>query len=131
MRRRPSTGLSILDRLPLIMVVDDEADITETYALYFSLHDFEVVTANDAVRALALISERVPDLIISDCMMPYMDGVEFSRRVKANPATRHVPIILMSGAPDLHDLSIPSYEAFLVKPVLLPILMQEMARLLK
>lgn len=131
MRRRPSTGLSILDKLPLIMVVDDEVDITETYALYFSLHDFEVVTANDAVRALALISERVPDLIISDCMMPYMDGVEFSRRVKANPATRHVPIILMSGAPDLHDLSSPSYEAFLVKPVLLPILMQEMARLLK
>lgn len=120
-----------MDKAILILVVDDEVDITETYALFFGLHGFEVMTANDAVRALELIGERVPDLIVSDCMMPHMDGVEFSRRVKANPATRNTPLILMSGAPEFHDLASPSYELFLRKPVLLQRLLQEIARLLK
>lgn len=83
------------------------------------------------MRALEMLGERVPDLIVSDCMMPYMDGVEFSRRVKANPAARHVPVILMSGAPELHDLASPTYEVFLRKPVLLHRLLQEISRLLK
>ena len=112
------------------MVVDDEVDITETYAMYLSLHGFEVVTANNAVLALEMITSRVPDLIISDCMMPYMDGVEFSRRVKASSAARRTPIILLSGAPELHDLGSPSYELFLSKPVLLPRLLLEIRRLL-
>jgi CheY-like chemotaxis protein len=119
-----------LDKKPLILVVDDEVDITETYALYFGLQGFEVMTANDAVRALVLIGERVPDLIISDCMMPHMDGIEFSRRVKANPATRNTPVILMSGAPELHDLTSTSYDLFLRKPVLLQRLLAEIGRLL-
>jgi CheY-like chemotaxis protein len=119
-----------VDKTTLILVVDDEVDITETYALYLSLHGFEVATANNALQALEKIGQHVPDLIISDCMMPFMDGVEFSRRVKADPATAQVPIILMSGAPELHDLASASYEAFLRKPVLFQRLLREIARLL-
>lgn len=120
-----------MDKKPLILVVDDEVDITETYALYLGLHGFEVITADNAVQALAIIATRVPDLIISDCMMPYMDGIEFSKRVKANPATCNTPVILMSGAPELHDMDSPSYELFLRKPVLFDRLMPEIARLLR
>ena len=120
-----------LDKRKLILVVDDEVDITETYALFLGMHGFEVMTANNAVIALEKMGERMPDLIISDCMMPYMDGVEFSRRVKAIQGSTHVPVILMSGAPDLHDLSSPSYDAFLPKPVLFQRLLLEMERLLK
>lgn len=115
---------------PLILVVDDEVDITEIYAIYFALHGFEVITADNAVQALQLVATRVPNLIISDCMMPYMDGVEFSKKVRADPATMHIPIILMSGAPELHDLGSPTYEVFLRKPVLLDRLMLEIHRLL-
>jgi DNA-binding response OmpR family regulator len=114
----------------LILVVDDEVDITDTYAMYLDLVGFEVMTANDALQALEIISARVPDLIISDCMMPHMDGVEFSVRVKAQSATSQVPIILMSGAPELHNLDSPSYEVFLRKPVLFERLMPEIHRLL-
>lgn len=120
-----------MDKKPLIMVVDDEVDITETYALFLDLHGYEVVTANTAVQALEVLAQRVPDLIVSDCMMPHMDGVEFSRRVKAGAASGQVPIILMSGAPELHDLTSPSYEVFLRKPVLFQRLMQEIERLIK
>jgi DNA-binding response OmpR family regulator len=114
----------------LILVVDDEVDITDTYAMYLDLVGFDVMTANDALQALEIISARVPDLIISDCMMPYMDGVEFSVRVKAQSVTSQVPIILMSGAPELHNLDSPSYEVFLRKPVLFERLMPEIRRLL-
>lgn len=120
-----------MDKRPLILVVDDEVDITETYALFLDLQGYEVVTANSAVQALEVLGRRVPDLIVSDCMMPHMDGVEFSRQVKAGAATMHIPIVLMSGAPELHDLSSPSYEVFLRKPVLFQRLMQEIERLLK
>lgn len=120
-----------MNKKPLILVVDDEVDITETYALFLGLHGFEVMTADNALHALEVLARRVPDLIVSDCMMPYMDGVEFSRRVRANPATGAVPIILMSGAPELHDLASPSYDVFLRKPVLFERLLREMDRLIK
>ena len=120
-----------MSKKTLILVVDDEVDITETYALFLGLHGFEVITADNAIQALELIGQRRPDLIVSDCMMPFMDGVEFSRRVKADPATCTVPVILMSGAPELHDLASPTYEVFLRKPVLFQRLLQEIERLLK
>jgi CheY-like chemotaxis protein len=120
-----------VNKKPLILVVDDEVDITETYALFLGLHGFEVLTADNGPRALEVLARRIPDLIVSDCMMPYMDGVEFSRRVRANAATGAVPIILMSGAPELHDLSSPSYDVFLRKPVLFERLLREMDRLIK
>ena len=119
-----------LNKQPLILVVDDEPDITETYALFLDLYGYEVVTANNPVEALAMMSSRMPDLIISDCMMPHMDGVEFSVRVKANPDSRPIPIILMSGAPELHDLDSATYELFLRKPVLFDRLLPEIRRLL-
>lgn len=119
-----------MDNKPLLLIVDDEVDITDTYALFFELQGYEVLTANDALQALALLAERTPALIVSDCMMPYMDGVEFSRRARAMPATAHTPIILMSGAPELHDLGSPSYDLFLRKPVLLQRLIVEIGRLL-
>ncbi len=117
--------------MPLLLVVDDEVDITETYAMFLSLHGFEVMTADNALHALELIGQRMPDLILSDCMMPFMDGVEFSRRVKADPASCRVPFILMSGAPQLHDLAGPCHQAFLRKPVLFQGLLLEIARLLE
>lgn len=121
----------MVDKKPLLLVVDDEVDITETYAMFFELHGFVVVTANDALQALALLEQCTPDLILSDCMMPYMDGVEMSRRVRARAATAATPIILMSGAPELHDLASPSYDVFLRKPVLFQPLLQEIKRLLR
>ena len=119
-----------LNKRLLILVVDDEPDITETYAMFLELYGYEVLTANDPVEALEVMTTRLPDLIISDCMMPHMDGVEFSVRVKANPDSRPIPIILMSGAPELHNLGSPTYELFLRKPVLFDRLMPEIRRLL-
>jgi CheY-like chemotaxis protein len=114
----------------VILVVDDEPDITETYAMYLELCGFEVLTAGDPVAALAVMATRTPDLILSDCMMPHMDGVEFSARVKANPDLAAIPIILMSGAPELHNLGSPTYELFMRKPLLFDQLVPAIRRLI-
>jgi DNA-binding response OmpR family regulator len=117
-----------LNKKKIILVVDDEPDITATYSMFLTIQGFEVITADNAIQALEIISTRVPDLIISDCMMPFMDGIEFAGRVKAHLATQNTPIILMSGAPELHDLTKSNYDVFLQKPVmferLVPIIFQ-------
>ena len=80
-----------------ILVVDDEPDITEMYQMLLEMHGYLVSTANNGVEALDRVSEAEPDLILSDCMMPKMDGIEFIRRARQIPELASIPIILMSG----------------------------------
>jgi CheY-like chemotaxis protein len=119
-----------MNRLPRILVVDDEQDITDTYKLLFELHGFEAVTAGNGAEALALVARMPPDLVLTDCRMPTMDGLELARRLRAIPSLAMVPVILMSGAPEMHDLSIGSHVLFLQKPLLFERLLHEVRRLL-
>jgi CheY-like chemotaxis protein len=84
----------------LILVVDDDQAVVEL--LVSTLHDagYEVVTASDGA-ALHVARERQPHLILLDLVMPGMDGVEVSRRLRADPTTAPIPIIAMSSAPQL------------------------------
>lgn len=102
--------------MKLILIVDDEIDITETFSLLFEVYGFETQTAANGSEALALLEERVPDLIISDCMMPIMDGITFRRKVQAHDAWNVVPFLLMSAAPDQHDIASVRIDGFLKKP---------------
>ena len=82
----------------LILVVDDDPDIVEL--LRCVLHDagFEVAIA-DGDAALSLAQERQPHLILLDILLPGMDGVEAIQRLRADPATAHIPLIALSAAP--------------------------------
>lgn len=100
----------------LILIVDDEFDLTSTFALLFQLNGFETLTANHGQHALELIRERVPDIILSDYMMPVMDGIQLSQQVRANPATAQIPIILMSAIPQAQELIDLTFSAFIQKP---------------
>ena len=82
----------------LILVVEDDPDIVEV--LRCLLHDagYEVATADDGA-ALPLAHERQPHLILLDILMPSMDGVEMSLRLRTDPATAHIPIIALSATP--------------------------------
>ncbi len=116
--------------MSVILVVDDEVDITETYKMLLEHYGYAVVTANNGLDALGVIAETPPDLILSDCMMPVMDGVELSNRVRAIPALAKVPIVLMSGAPEFHNLKKSSHDVFLSKPLYFERLLAEIKRLL-
>jgi CheY-like chemotaxis protein len=82
----------------LILVVDDDPDIAEV--LRWALHDagYEVATA-DYSAALSLAHERQPHLILLDILMPDIEGMEMSRRLRADPVTAPIPIIAMSATP--------------------------------
>ena len=100
----------------LVLIVDDEFDLTSTFSLLFQLNGFETFTANNGQHALELIRQRVPDIILSDYMMPVMDGVQLSQQLQADPATAQVPIILMSAIPQPQDLIDSMFSAFIQKP---------------
>lgn len=82
----------------LVLVADDEADIVGLVALRLQRAGYEVVTANDGERALELALERRPDLAVLDVRMPGLDGFELTARLRAEPATAAIPIILLSAS---------------------------------
>lgn len=115
---------------PVIMIVDDEIDVAGTYSMLFELHGYKVVVANHGADGLAKARRALPDLVISDCMMPVMDGIEFCAALRQLPGGEKLPVILCSGAPEMHDLSSSSHDLFLRKPVFFERLLAEVQRLL-
>lgn len=83
-----------------MLLVDDDRDTREMYSLYLRHVGLRVDEAPSAWSALDRAREMAPDVIVTDIAMPGMDGVMLSRALKAEAATRHVPIIAVSGNAD-------------------------------
>ena len=81
-----------------VLVVDDDPDKRILLTVALQMAGYEVRTANDGEEGLAAVEAYQPDLIITDVMMPKVDGYELARRVRANPQTRFVPIIIQTAA---------------------------------
>lgn len=98
-----------------ILVADDEESITELVAFALELEGYQVIQAPDGPEALRLAREEHPDLAMVDVMMPGLDGREVSRRIKEDPATSNIPVLLFSAAPN-PDLSEAKADGFMPKP---------------
>lgn len=83
-----------------ILIVDDLADNRELYAAYFELEGHVVDQAGDGHEALARVAAQMPDVVVMDLSMPILDGWEATRRLKTNPRTRAIPVIVVTA---LHD----------------------------
>jgi len=81
-----------------ILLVDDEYQIVEVLAMGLEDCGFEVLRAGDGRAALELAQQHAPDLLVTDFMMPGMDGLELSRRLKLLPELAELPVILITGA---------------------------------
>jgi CheY-like chemotaxis protein len=81
-----------------ILVVDDEKPLRELLSMALEEAGFRVLQAYHGRQALEVAISARPDLIVSDVMMPLMNGVELCRALKSNPATARIPVILMSAA---------------------------------
>ena len=82
---------------PVVLVADDDEDVLQLVAAVLEEEGYEIETARDGLEALDRLSTRRPDLALLDVRMPGVDGVELSRRIRRNPRTRDVPVILLSA----------------------------------
>jgi DNA-binding response OmpR family regulator len=80
-----------------VLVVDDDPRLSRVVAMYLTLEGFEVTTADDAEAGLAAINRGCPDLVILDIMMGSVDGIEACGRIRNNPLTAHLPVIMFSA----------------------------------
>ena len=80
-----------------VLVVDDEIYIVHILDFSLGMEGYEVITALDGEQALERLDADKPDMIVLDIMMPKLDGYEVCRTIKSNPATRHIPVILLSA----------------------------------
>ncbi len=81
-----------------ILLVDDDPDfVAATKSVLESRHDYKVLTASDGVFGLAIARAERPDLIILDVLMPFEDGFDTSKELKADPALRQIPIMLLTS----------------------------------
>jgi len=80
-----------------VLVVDDDVDIARFIEVNLRLEGFDVMVAHDGLEALDAIAERMPDLALLDVMMPRLDGVELCRRLRSEPLTASLPVIMLTA----------------------------------
>ena len=118
---------------PTVLVVDDNADI-RAYIHSILQSRYRIIEAADGEKALTVAREEVPDLILSDVMMPVMNGLDFCRQVKADFVTSHIPVILVT-ARAMNQHQVEGYEsgadAYITKPFVADVLLARVDNLLK
>ena len=99
-RRRTADGR---ERTPRVLVVEDERDVAELLRYNLAREGFDVIVAPHGADALRFAREQQPDVILLDIMVPQMNGWEVCRRLKEDPETRPIPIIMVTGRAEEGD----------------------------
>ena len=103
-----------------ILVVDDDPDIVESLTLVLKSESYQVEAATNAEEALEKVTAARPDLILLDVMMPRMSGFEVCRKLKTDPATRDIPILMVTALNEMVDIERgveSGTDDFISKPV--------------
>ena len=95
-------GLSSLPR-PLVLVVEDEAAIATMLRYNLEKQGYRVAEASDGQEALTRIQEQQPDIVLLDWMLPLMSGIEVCRQIRRKPATRDLPVIIVTARTEDQD----------------------------
>ena len=102
-----------------ILIVDDEVEIRRLLTLFLEYRGYQAISVPNGAEALTLLrhSNPLPELILSDWMMPVMDGAAFRQAQQQNPQLAPIPVVALSGAADLFA-DAPSFrpDAYLPKP---------------
>ena len=83
--------------VPKILIVDDELDILEFLSYNFSRKGFDVNVAKNGAEGLTVAKRFYPDIIITDVLMPEMDGIAMTKEIKSNDLLKHTPVIVLSA----------------------------------
>jgi CheY-like chemotaxis protein len=102
-----------------VLVVDDSSVVRDLIAVNLELEGLEVVRCADGLEALERVAEQRPDAITLDVMMPRLDGFSTAERLRADPTTADIPIVIVTGRASAADLARGSalgVDAYLTKP---------------
>ncbi len=117
-----------------ILVIEDDPSLRDTLRIHLSSAGYSVRVAADATEAIRAILTGVPDLVLSDVSLPYMDGFELLEVLRRDETTRSIPVILLTGLVDddsyLRGIKLGA-TAYLTKPVLRDELLKTIAGALR
>ena len=117
-----------------ILIIDDEDDIRQVAALSLeTVAGWDVIVASSGAQGLQRAAEHLPDAVLLDVMMPGMDGPTTFRELRKNPATAHIPVILLTAkvqSADQRRFADLGVEAVLTKPFDPLLLADQMSRVL-
>jgi CheY-like chemotaxis protein len=120
-------------RQPFVLVVDDDLDTRELYRACFDTSGYGTAEAGTGTQAIAVAVEIVPDVLLTDYVLPDVDGLTVAQRLKADPRTAGIRILMVTGysTPDLERRAqAAGIERVLLKPCLPQEVMCEVARAL-
>ncbi|MBT7782761.1 MAG: response regulator, partial [Anaerolineae bacterium] len=84
-----------------ILIIDDDLDTLRLVGLMLQKKGYEIAAANNGKQGLLKVAEDIPDLILLDVMMPEMDGYEVARRLRQDPQTENIPILMFTAKSQL------------------------------
>lgn len=114
-----------------LLLVDDEPDILQFLKKRLEKNNFEIVTVEDAQKCVDTAEKMLPDLILLDIVMPFIDGYELIKKLRDNPSTRDIPIVMHSVKKETESIfkcmELGSVD-FVTKPVSLETLLKVIRR---
>lgn len=119
--------------MTLVLLIDDAVDSRDAFAWFLSDKGYRTLTASDGLEGVAAAHDAKPDVVVLDLSLPGIDGWEATRRLKSDPATRHIPIIVLSAHVMLADRNkslAAGADDFDCKPVVFDQLLHKIERLL-
>jgi DNA-binding response OmpR family regulator len=126
--------VSAMSRRKKILVVDDERDLVDLISLNLQRHGYEVITAHDGKVGLEMARKQLPDLTILDLMMPGLSGQEVVTRLKGDPQTASLPILMLTARGEETDIIVGlslGADDYVTKPFSVKVLMARVAAVLR
>lgn len=116
------------------MIVDDDKDIVRLMKVLLSSRGYSTITASDGSYALEKVILEKPDIILLDIDMPEMNGFEVLQRVKENPATKRIPVIMLTASSETHSFEKAvdkKVDRYVAKPFKTKFLMEKIEEVLE
>lgn len=117
-----------------ILIVDDDQTTRKLLAFYLRSKGYDPLTAENGLDAIEKLGTNTVNLIMSDINMPYMDGIEFVKNVRANSSWAHIPVLMVSTEADADERERAhnaGANGYLVKPVTAEMVVEKIKELLK
>lgn len=124
----------MVSRKRRVLIVDDVADQRDIHATYLRFHGYETLEASSGEEALRVTLQQRPDLVIMDVKLPRMDGWRATERLKSDPVTREIPILILTARVLTKDRArsvAAGADAYLPKPCELDQVLEQVERLIR